>query len=233
MGLAPEAIRTHRQYEAYRNFFLATPCQAELDDKADLHAYAADHLGRNALITYLEFGVANGDSLRRAANGFRNPETRLIGFDSFYGLPADWPVGAAERRVIPAGTFSRGGKIPDISDPRVSFVTGWFQNSVPEFLTCRAAGLVGRKVLVHFDADLYTSTLFLLSILWPIVPEYYFIMDDFFQDDIIALCDFASAYPVKIEWVACRKNPAGLPAKVFAKMRRTAFELPASGVEAS
>jgi hypothetical protein len=31
----------------------------------------------------------------------------------------------------------------------------------------------------HFDADLYSSTLFLLSSLWLHLPEYFFIFDEF------------------------------------------------------
>jgi hypothetical protein len=102
-------------------------------------------------------------------------------------LPDNWSVGAREERIIPKGTFSQGGKAPRFDDERVSFVTGLFQNTLPEFLSYRTGGLAGRKVLIHFDADLYSSTLFVLSSLWPNLAEYYFIMDDFFQDDMIAL----------------------------------------------
>ena len=42
---------------------------------------------------------------------------------------------------------------------------------------------------------------------------------------MIALHDFTSAYPVELEWIAHRKNPANLPSQVFGRMRRTAFEL--------
>jgi hypothetical protein len=219
------SVRVFRQTQAYEKLFLSNPSRFALDDKWDLHDHAADHLGRGSLVTYLEFGVASGDSLRRAALRFTNPGTRLVGFDSFYGLPEDWSVGAREKRVIPKGTFSQDGKIPQFGDPRVSFVDGWFQNTLPEFLAYRVAGLAGRKVLVHFDADLYSSTLFVLSSLWPHISEYYFIMDDFFQDDMIALHDFMMAYPAELEWIAHRKNPANLPSQVFGRMKRTAFQL--------
>jgi Macrocin-O-methyltransferase (TylF) len=219
------SVRAYRQSQAYEKLYLSHPSQFALDEKWDLHDHAADHLGRNSLVAYLEFGVASGDSLRRAALRFTNPETRLIGFDSFYGLPEDWSVGAREERIIPKGTFSQEGKSPQFGDQRVSFVAGWFQNTLPEFLSYRTAGLAGRKVLIHFDADLYSSTLFVLSSLWSHVPEYYFIMDDFFQDDMIALHDFTMAYPVEIEWIAHRKNPADLPSQVFGRMRRIAFQL--------
>ena len=219
------SLREYRQAQAYEQLFLLHPSLVALNEKWDLHEYTADHLGRSSLLTYLEFGVASGDSLRRAALRFINPGTRLIGFDSFYGLPGDWSVGAREERIIPKGTFSQDGKIPQFGDTRVSFVAGWFQNTLPEFLAYQSVGLAGRKVLVHFDADLYSSTLFVLSSLWPYVPEYYFIMDDFFQDDMIALHDFTTAYPVKLEWIAHRKNQANLPTQVFGMMKRIAFQI--------
>ena len=175
------SVKEYRQSQAYEKLYLSRPSQFALEEKWDLHDRAADHLGRSSLVTYLEFGVAGGDSLRRAALRFNNPETRLVGFDSFYGLPEDWSVGTREERIIPRGTFSQEGRLPQFGDPRISFITGWFQNTLPEFLSCRAIGLVGRKVLIHFDVDLYSSTLFVLSSLWPHIPDYYFIMDDFFR----------------------------------------------------
>ena len=218
-------VREYRQSQAYNTLFVSRPSDVALSEKWDLHDYAADHLGRSSLVAYLEFGVASGDSLRRAALRFTNPETRLIGFDSFYGLPSNWSVGGREERIIPKGTFSQEGKIPHFADTRVSFVAGWFQNTFPEFLAHRVAGLVGRKLLVHFDADLYSSTLFILASLWPAVFEYYFIMDDFFQDDMIALHDFTMAFPVELVWIAHRKNQANLPSQVFGRMKRVAFQL--------
>jgi hypothetical protein len=82
--------------------------------------------------------------------------------------------------------------------------------------------------MVHLDADLYASTLFVLTTLWHSVPDYYFIMDDFSQDDAIALHDFCLAYPVRIEWLAERPKPGQgeLPRHIFGRMTRIPMIVP-------
>jgi hypothetical protein len=221
MGVDAAQVRRFRQLGAYRTLFLPRSPGVAFEDKWALHDYAAEHLGLDAVVTYLEFGVAGGQSIRKFAERFTNPATRLVGFDSFEGLPEDWHV---DRRIIQKGTFAAGGKAPSISDNRISFVKGWFQNSVPLFLRHPTVPLNG-SVLIHYDADLYSSTLFLLTNLWPHISQYYFIMDDFFQDDMIALHDFTIAYPVELEWIAYHRNPANLPFQVLGKLKRTDFKL--------
>ncbi len=108
-------------------------------------------------ITYLEFGVFRGDSIRRMSKLFTHPDSRFVGFDSFEGLPEDW---GANR---PQGHFTTEGQIPLIPDSRVSFVKGYFQNTLPGFLATPRRNV---PTLIHFDADLYSSTLFLLSMFW-------------------------------------------------------------------
>jgi O-methyltransferase len=217
-----DEIRHFRRIRAYRALFQPRAPQTTFDDGLALHDYAGEYLDLNSVVTYLEFGVSAGHTIRKWTARFINSGTRLIGFDSFQGLPEDWPVGAG--RIIRKGDFSTGGVLPQIDDNRVSFVIGWFQNTVPAFFADPATSLAG-KVLVHYDADLYSSTLFLLTYLWSHLPEYYFIMDDFFEDDIIALHDFTMAYPVELEWIAYHRTPANLPHKVLGKMKRTDFRL--------
>ena len=52
-----------------------------------------------------------------------NPAARFVGFDSFEGLPEDW------RPSTPRGWFKTTGP-PAIDDARVSFVTGWFDETL-------------------------------------------------------------------------------------------------------
>jgi hypothetical protein len=101
-------------------------------------------------IDYLEFGVYRGDSIRFWSGLNTAPDSRFIGFDSFEGLPEDWRAGQRQ------GHFTTHGTTPAIEDPRVEFVTGWFNDTVPPF----ARQFVARNRLVlHFDADLYSSTM--------------------------------------------------------------------------
>lgn len=95
---------------------------------------------------YLEFGVYRGRTLRYWAAHLGSPEARLVGFDSFEGLPQDWQPNA------PRGAFSVGTP-PRIDDPRVSFVVGWFDRTLPSW-----EPPPHDQLIVNVDCDLYSST---------------------------------------------------------------------------
>jgi Macrocin-O-methyltransferase (TylF) len=114
-------------------------------------------LGLHALATverplYLEFGVYTGASMRYHAQGLTQPDARLIGFDSFVGLPEDWLPDS------PKGHFSTDGAEPDIADDRVKFVAGWFEESLSTFEVPEHD-----RLLVSIDSDLYSSAATVLS----------------------------------------------------------------------
>lgn len=79
-------------------------------------------------IDYLEFGVHRGHSILYFANQNRSPDSRVFGFDCFTGLPEDW------NSNYRSGHFDTGGRRPETSDSRVSFVVGLFQETLPKFL---------------------------------------------------------------------------------------------------
>jgi O-methyltransferase len=219
MTPAEANVRKFRQAQAQQKICGSGLPEATASDRWQLLEIAIAHIGPETPITLLEFGVAKGQSMAVMAKRFVNKESRFIGFDSFEGLPEDWDV---IHQKITKGTFSTGGNIPRIADKRVSFVRGWFQNTVSEFLK----GFDGSgTLLIHYDADLYSSTLFLLTTIWHFVPYYYFIMDDFSHDEVIALHDFSLAYPVKIEWLAKRTNPQRTPVQMFGRMMRTELKI--------
>jgi hypothetical protein len=109
--------------------------------------------GRPAL--YLEFGVWQGEATRFWAKGLKHPETKLHGFDSFEGLPdsgGPWVK----------GQFDVQSRIPIIADPRVQFFKGWFDQVLPGYK------LPPHELLViNMDADLYSSTIYVLRQLRP------------------------------------------------------------------
>lgn len=112
----------------------------------------------NDEVLYLEFGVYQGAAIRQWSELFKNSATRLHGFDSFEGLPEQWDdhSGSYLRR----GYFSTQGDIPHIPDDRVRFFKGWFQNTLPKY------DFIESPVLVIFlDADLYSSTSYVLNAL--------------------------------------------------------------------
>jgi hypothetical protein len=177
-----------------------------------LYPFIAGTIGADTQLAYLEFGVWRGASIKRMAQLFTNPRSRFTGFDSFEGLPEQWGD-------KPTGTFSTAGEPPRIGDKRVGFVKGYFQNTVLEFITGFRPDCA---VLIHFDADLYSSTLFLLATLWPHVREYYFLFDEFPGDEAIALHDFASAFPVRFDFLACTMGDGkDAPQQLFGRLKNT------------
>ncbi|HME35177.1 MAG TPA: class I SAM-dependent methyltransferase [Candidatus Sulfotelmatobacter sp.] len=174
------------------------PSALELGSREDLYRYVSGTLlaGSDKEIDYLEFGVFEGASLRQWCALNRNAASRFFGFDSFEGLPEDWHSG--QRR----GAFSTGGKLPELADPRVSFVAGWFQQSLRGFM---ASYRPQKQLVLHVDCDLYSSTLYCLTILDPVIPPgTVLVLDDFFDALHVyrALADYCSAYVRQYKIVA-------------------------------
>lgn len=145
---------------------------------------------------YLEFGVYRGDSTRLWLEGVSNPESRFVGFDTFTGLPERW------RPTEPEGHFNANGAVPDIKDSRCTFEVGLFQDTLPAFVT--RTDLSGRLV-VNLDADMFTSTLFVLATLSPYFKSGDLIFFDEFScplDEFRAFEEFVRAFRVKYEVVA-------------------------------
>jgi O-methyltransferase len=132
---------------------------AELHEKKfDFYTslYESQHLDDK--IHYLEFGVATGDSLTWWVDHIKNTHALFTGFDTFTGLPEAWGIWQK-------GFLSTDGKTPAIKDERCNFEVGLFQDTLLNFL--KSHRLDNRRLLVHLDADLYTSTLFVLTTLGP------------------------------------------------------------------
>jgi O-methyltransferase len=147
-------------------------------------------------IRYLEFGVYRGDSLRSWIAGILHPDSRFTGFDTFTGLPERW------RSTEPAGHFNANGAVPNIKDPRCSFEVGLFQDTLPTFVT--RTDLSGRLV-INLDADMFTSTLFVLTTLAPHMKYGDLIFFDEFScplDEFRAFEEFVQSFRVKYEVIA-------------------------------
>jgi len=148
-----------------------------------------EHLWQNLLgdelkskqIHYLEFGVWEGYSIHFFARLNSNSNSIFMGFDSFIGLPTDWCGNKA-------GTFSTSGNMPMIKDKRVSFIKGWFQNTLPENLKTLKEG--PKDLIVHFDADLYSSTIYCLLELDKLKLTYLAIFDEFMGHETRAIYNY-------------------------------------------
>jgi hypothetical protein len=136
--------------------------------RRELHTAVAQKIA-NERVLYLEFGVYQGASLRLWCDLLKNPASSLRGFDSFEGLPENWDAMRA------AGTFSLDGNLPKFNDARVVLHQGWFQDTLPSVALPECERLV-----IHLDADLYSSTELVLRVLRErIVPGTILIFDEF------------------------------------------------------
>ena len=151
-------------------------------------------------ISYLEFGVYKGDSIRWWTRENTDPASRFVGFDSFQGLPQDWHPEHLK------GHFSTDGRIPDIRDERCSFKVGLFSESLPKFLT---EFQFDHRLVVHLDADLHGSTLYVLCLLRPYLKPGDILIFDEFSDgchEFRAFYDFLSAFDLNYVALANGKN---------------------------
>jgi Macrocin-O-methyltransferase (TylF) len=180
----------------------------KLATREQVWQHAVDTVGASRRVLVLEFGVYKGRSIKFFASRLTAPESRLYGFDSFEGLPEDW----SKKK---AGKFTTAGEPPVVDDPRISFVKGWFQDTLPGFSVDPSAF---EAVLVHLDADLYSSTLFVLSNLWGRLPSFHVVFDEFSPDEARALYNFSQAYPVHIEFLA--HDLDANPQRVFCRIER-------------
>ena len=160
----------------------------------------------------LEFGVSAGESLLDFSA--RCPDRRVLGFDSFEGLPEAW-------WSRPQGAFK--ATPPHVDRSNVTLVQGLFDESVPRFLSSWR----GKAGIVHVDCDLYSST---MSCLAPIAHR--------LQRGTLVLFDEYYNYPdfASHEWKAWRQIRArfGIGATCIAyDGRRAAFRVDVPAAEAA
>lgn len=160
-------------------------------DREKFHRYIHSEYCANGQIYYLEFGVSRGESLKWWIEFNKNERSRFFGFDTFEGLPENWQLlfGA-----IKAGTYSTGGQLPAIADDRVTFIKGLFQDTLDDFLE---GWRQPKTVVIHLDADLYSSTLYVLTRLHDIVVNgAILIFDEFCTacDEFRAFENYVAAY---------------------------------------
>jgi O-methyltransferase len=157
----------------------------------------AREVGHEAVL-FLEFGVASGASIREWARLLSNPGSMLHGFDTFEGLPHDW------HPTRPAGLFSQDGVAPAFDDERIVLYTGLFQNVLPSYIQPES-----ERLIVHMDADLYSSTAFVLQALRSDFPVGSYILFDEFNfraDELRAFDEFLTATQWTFRMVCATKD---------------------------
>lgn len=166
-----------------------------------LYNTVADHFDMAAKdILYLEFGVASGSSFFWWMKKNTSPGSLFRGFDTFEGLPEDW------------GGFKKGAMAFDqaqVNDGRAEFIKGIFQNSLFPFIESNKNLLQNKPKVIHMDADLFSSTIFVLSQLYPYLKKGDIIFFDEFNvanHEFLAFKIFTESFYVKLRPVGAVNN---------------------------
>ncbi len=187
------------------------------DSREKLWNFSANYLdANNKSISFLEFGVHTGYSINYFSKLIKNRNSNLYGFDSFEGLPESWRNFI---NIYPAEHFDVGGKIPSTNDPRIAFIKGWFNETFPRFLKLNEEKLSkSEHILIHLDADLYSSTLYVLSSIAQISNDFYCIFDELPGEESRALYDFTTSFGFKIDFLGFSGPSHIFPMQVFARI---------------
>jgi len=173
--------------------------RVKYEDRFKLHEFVFKEEIKNQPIDYLEFGVASGIAFKWWVEKNKNPGTRFYGFDVFTGLPEDFGV-------MKIHHYNTEGQTPKIDDSRVKFIKGLFQQSLPEFLENYNSD---KRKVIHMDADLYSSTLFVLTRLLPLLKKDDIIIFDEFgvpTHEFKAFTELVSPYDLKYEFLGAINN---------------------------
>lgn len=136
-------------------------------DRLDFIAKVFSHTPPTGYI--LEFGVGSGQSLRVLAE---NTTRRVIGFDSFEGLPEPWKF--TDEEVYEKGDMKFD---PPPRQSNVVHVKGWFADTIPAWKETHKADIG----FLHIDSDLYSSCKTILTELNDrIVPGTIILFDELF-----------------------------------------------------
>lgn len=181
---------------AYNDF----PCKWDYKKRFDLYKWVMENESlSDSIINYLEFGVADGYSFRWFVQQNTNSKSRFYGFDTFTGLPEDFGV-------YKKGKFNTNNKVPQISDSRVQFYQGLFQQTLPGFLL--ELNNYGKNIIM-LDADIYSATLYALTSIAPYLKKDDIIFFDQFAvptHEFKAYYDFLQAYYIDLQLIAAGNN---------------------------
>jgi len=136
---------------------------------------------------WAQFGVSNGESALWMEGGAEE----LYLFDSFQGLPEDWSS------KFPKGHFAT--TVPKFSSSKVKVVEGWFEDTVLDYALHRFG-------LVHMDADLYSSTKFVLETI-NVFKGQVFVFDEMFgtqeclDNEWRAFQEWREDYDILVEFI--------------------------------
>ncbi len=154
----------------------------------------------NKKINYIEFGVASGSSFKWWINFNKYEGSTFAGFDTFEGLPESW------------GGYKKGDmsfNIPDITDERAEFFNGLCQATFGPFLVKIGCRFSESLTIVHLDADLFSSTIFVLSQVYRFLKKGDLILFDEFcvpNHEFLAYKIFTESFDVTLKPIGAVNN---------------------------
>ena len=175
------------------------PCKWNYHKRFELYKYIVATENLQEPLNYLEFGVADGHSFNWWMTENTHIHSRFYGFDTFTGLPEDF--GPYKK-----GAFANSNNIPAIKDERGKFFQGLFQQTLPAFLKQYVAD---KKNVIMLDADLYSSTLFVLTSLFPFLKKGDIIFFDEFTvptHEFMAYQQFIDCFYINLELLGAANN---------------------------
>jgi O-methyltransferase len=188
LGYASKWIADHREM-GFTDFYTGDINHSYRDK---LHTYIIDKEELHGAIDYLEFGVSTGLSFRKWVGLNQHANSRFYGFDTFTGLPEDWGH-------FKAGDMANGNEPPKIDDERIAFYQGLFQQTLIPFLKEYKSS---QRKVIHMDADLYSATLYVLTLLTPFLNSGDIIMFDEFNvplDEFKAFKEWTESFYIEYE----------------------------------
>ena len=140
-----------------------------------------NHVPPDQFGDYLEFGVSRGNSLACAYHALANlglDQVRLVGFDSFEGMPPEsaeegWPEGVYHSTLGATEKFL-DNKGVDLD--QVTLVKGWFRDTLSE--ATRQDHELNKASLIMVDCDIYSASAEALRFSEPQIGDHAVIMFD-------------------------------------------------------
>lgn len=160
---------------------------------------------------WLEFGVFSGNTINFIS---KYTKKTVYGFDSFEGLPEYW------RGEFDKGYFDMQGNMPIVSD-NVKLIKGFFDTTLENFLN----SVPNDISFIHLDADLYSSTIYVLEQCTSRISDGCIIVfDELFnfpeydgvRSELKALKEWVDKYLVEFEWIGiCGEFPERAAIKIL------------------
>ncbi len=140
-----------------------------------------EHESPENLGEYLEFGVSRGTSMAtvyHVLEGMNLKSSRLIGFDSFEGLPPEskeegWKPGSYRSSISATRKYlkSRG-----VKEERIALVKRWFKDALNPETTTKLT--LKKASLIMIDGDIYSASKTALEYVMPLIEDHAVIIFD-------------------------------------------------------